>query len=222
MSDISAQKFSTYALTIRPRNGITDSQVQVCVEWIRKRCTYYHIVTEKTGSARHLHAGCYLKTPVLRSNMALVLVRLGKSLELQDDELSVLRSGLKIMYNGDFCAAYLDKDDDTEVVASNLPEVRHLESFYPPKPQEAETKKAARHSAQYWELEKLWYEHMRPIDEVNTQNARNFLFSMMYEKRLIGVLRDDKAIIQVARHLVRWINKTAYSTIELPPFEKEE
>lgn len=215
-------KFATFAITVRPRNGISDAQVRLVTHWIKKRSTYYHVVTEKTGLSRHLHAGMYLKTAVTRSNLLTVLIRLGKSLELQDDELSVLRSGLRIMYNGDFVSEYLDKGDDTEVIATNLPEVSHLEKYYPPKPAEPSAQKAARHSAQYWELEKLWYEYMRPMDEVNTENARHFLFQMMYSKRLIPVLRDDKAIIQVARHLVRWINKTEFSTIELPPFEKEE
>ena len=74
----------------------------------------------------------------------------------------------------------------------------------------------------YWELEKLWYEHSRPGIEVNTENVRHFLFSMMYNKRLINIIKDDKTIIQTARHLTRWINKVDYSTIELAPFEKEE
>jgi len=52
--------------------------------------------------------------------------------------------------------------------------------------------------------------------------ARDFLFNMMYNERCINVIRDDKAIVQTARHLVRWLNKATHSTIELAPFEKEE
>jgi len=45
---------------------------------------------------------------------------------------------------------------------------------------------------------------------------------MMYAERVLPVMRDDKTIVQTARHLVRWLNKTSYSSIELAPFEKEE
>jgi hypothetical protein len=44
----------------------------------------------------------------------------------------------------------------------------------------------------------------------------------MYSLRILPVIKDDKTIIQTARHLTRWLTKKEHSTIELPPFEKEE
>lgn len=220
--DLESQKFKTYAITLRPRDGIDDDAVAVVTDWVRKRSEYYHIVTEKTGSARHLHAALYLRLEITKSNMNTLLCRLGKKIGLDNDELSVLRKGLKILYSNDFVSTYLDKDDDTEVIVSCLPEYKFLESWYPPKPLPLNKKKLQRHSKYYWELEALWFQHKRPIDEVNTQNIRNFLFNMMYCKRLIPVLKDDKTIIQTAKHLSRWINRKDESTIEIPPFDNEE
>ena len=216
------QKFRTFAITIRPRNGIDDDAIIVVTEWIRKRCTHYYIVTEKEGSAKHIHAALYLKVSVTRSQILTVLLRLGAKIDLDNDEIAVLRKGLRILYSNDFVENYLSKDDNTEVVASCLPESSTLLSWYPPKPQPLTKKIAARHSKYYWELEALWNLHKRPIEEANTPNIRNFLFNMMYNKRLIPVIKDDKSIIQVAKHLTRWINRKDESTIEIPPFETEE
>lgn len=214
-------RFRTFALTLRPRNGVTDSQVETLTEWIRKRSEYYHVVTEKQGSARHVHAGIYLKKGVSRSNLVVIYQRLLKSFGLDYDERAVAIKGVHIMYNNDFVSSYLNKGDNTVVIATSLPEVGRLESWYPPKPAPKATS-VERHSRYYYELEALWYKYTAPEFEVNTRNARDFLFSMMYAERTIAVIKDDRQIIQVARHLCRWLKELRYSTIELPCFEKEE
>lgn len=218
MSD-TTPKFSTFALTIRPRNGIDDGQLAVVTQWIRKRSTYYHIITEKSGPERHVHAALFLKQAVTKSNLTTILVRLCKDkLSFSPDELPILRKGIKILYNNDFIESYMDKDDATQVIATELPSQSHMESWFPPKP----LKKAEKHSHYYWNLEELWYKHQSPTIEFNTENARNFLFNLMYNLRTIPVIRDDKQIVQTARHLVRWLTKKDYSTIQLAPFENEE
>ena len=70
------QKYSTYALTVRPKNGISDSQVTMVVDFIKKYCTYWKIVTEKLEHERHVHAAMYLKTPTARSNVLTSVMRL--------------------------------------------------------------------------------------------------------------------------------------------------
>lgn len=211
-------KFSTYALTFRPKDGITDEQIDKLHEWIRKRSKYYHIVTEKTGSAKHLHAGLVLRVPVTRSNISVLLTRLFQG--LNNEERRVWLNGIKIMYNKDFIDNYLEKDDDTVVIASSLPENGCLDSYFPPKP--ASVQRTRKCSAYYHELETLYWQHVEVGTDVNTMNIRNFLFKMMYSERCIPVIKDDKTIIQTARHLVRWIKKEEYSTIVIPPFEREE
>jgi len=222
MDSVTASRFRTYALTLRPRNGVDTAEISTTVKWIKKRCEFYHIVTEKTGSDRHIHAALYLKTDVTKSNLTTVWIRELKKLGLDSSELTVARKGVKILYSNDFVDNYLDKDDDTVVIESNLPEKSTLLQYYPPKPVSATVAKARKCSAYYHELEALWHQHKRPLLEINTENARHFLFNMMYNERCINVIRDDKTIIQTARHLTRWLNKADSSTIELAPFEQEE
>lgn len=211
-------KCQSYALTIRPLDGITDQQVTMTMKWVKRTCDFYHVITEKTGSERHIHAGLFLKNPKTRSNVVTELMRLFK--DLSAAEKSVLRSGLKIMYNGDFIKNYLAKGDDTVMVESLLPEKGHMESFFPPKPEPKV--KGRKVSLYYHELERMWYEYRTPAHEINTITARDFLFEVMYDKRCLTVIRDDRTICQTARHLTRWLKKLSSSTIEIPPFESEE
>lgn len=216
---MSSSSYRSYAITVRPRDGVTDDQVELVTKWIRKNCEYYRVVTEKTGSERHIHAGLILREARPRSNILQRFLQLFKN--LTPTEKSVLRSGLKIMYNWDFINNYLDKDDDTIVVAENLPEAGHMESFFPPKPSPKVTT-SKKCSLYYHELEALWYAHSTPGTDVNTERVRDFLFKCMYSLRCLPVIRDDKQIIQTARHLVRWLHRAKSSTIKLPPFEDEE
>ena len=143
--DFDKQKFQSFALTLRPRNGVTDEQVKEVTAWNRKRSLHFHVITEKDGSARHIHAALILKTAVTRSNVLTVWQRLIKKFGLDTEELAVARKGVRVLYSNDFIDQYLNKGDDTEVIASELPEKAHLESYYPPKP-EVKTKAAPRHS----------------------------------------------------------------------------
>lgn len=217
----SVPTFRSYAFTFRPRDGVTDPQVTTMAKWIRKNAVYYKLITEKTGSERHIHVGFILHEARPRSNVLMRLMNLYKS--LAPDEKSVLRSGLKIMYNWDWVNAYLDKGDDTVVILENLPEDGHIESFFPAKPSDTPVESRQKKCSLYYhELEALFYKHENPGSEINTVTLRDFLFKMMYSERCIPVIRDDKMIIQTARHLCRWLNKSCTSTIELAPFEKEE
>lgn len=213
-------KVKTFALTLRPIDGVTDDQIDLLCKWVKKKCLYYFLITEKTMAARHVHAGLIMKNACTRANIVTYMMRLFSDLTPQ--EKTVFRSGIKIMYNPDFIGNYMNKDDDTVEILKNLPEVGHLEAFFPPRPVPMEAAKVKKCSIYYHELEKLWYEHTTPGYEIHTRNARNFLFEVMYNHRCLPVIRDDKMIIQTARHLVRWLNKSTESTIELPPFEKEE
>lgn len=212
--------FRTYALTIRPQNGVTDDEITPFMKWVRKKCLYYHVITEKEGSSRHIHAALFLTNPTPRNSMCTMLKNLFK--DFTPSEKQVMLKGIKVMYNMDWIQNYLDKDDDTEVIGSSLPEAGHIESYFPEKPSEPTAKRRKICSAYYHELEKLWYEHVSPDCEKNTPNARAFLSKMMYKERCINVIRDDKAIHQTARHLVRFLGKIDDDVWELPPFEKEE
>ena len=57
------------AITIRPREGITDEQICRVDDWIHKAADFHHAITEKSGKERHLHAALFLKANTTRSNL---------------------------------------------------------------------------------------------------------------------------------------------------------
>ena len=117
-------KYQAYAITVRPLDGATSEHDNLLCAFVQKYCEYYYIVSEKLDDERHLHCGIFLKKPLTRSNLSIMLRRVFKT--FSDDEKRVLAGGLRIMYNIDFIRTYLDKDDDTELILNNLPEDGHL------------------------------------------------------------------------------------------------
>lgn len=89
--------------------------------------------------------------------------------------------------------------------------------------QEQEAKEAAKQEAKqevkeakevdYHELERLWYA-ICPLVEINLVSTCDFVFDMMYRRRILSVC-DDKSIIQISRHLNRWLKKMNRSNIDV-------
>lgn len=202
------KKHTTYAITHRPKDGVDDKSIGILVEWCQKKCKYYKVITEKEDHERHIHAAVFLKEPTDCSNVKKSIMRLFP--DLLPEEKMVLRQGIKISGNTQWLD-YLEKGDSTVVIQSNLPEKSHLESYYS---QPDLPSKVRKNLSYYGRLEKLWYEHVDPSRVQNPVNCRHFLFNMMYNKRLIDVLRDDKTIIQTSRHLARYLNRVTESVIE--------
>lgn len=211
--------FKTFAVTIRPRSGITDAQIQAFTKFFCKgRTDYSYVVTEKVDNERHLHAAIVLKQPSSLSNFVTRVIRIYK--DFDPDEKSNLRKSIKIWYSDDFLD-YLKKGDDTVVIHSNLPEAGFLQSFYPPKPEKKGTYSGLHMHGTMQQYERLWHEHVATHVEINTMNVRDFLYRMQYEVRVIGLLTDQQ-LIQRAKWFVRWMMKADSCKLELPPFEKEE
>jgi len=123
-------KFKTFAFTHRPRNGVTDEDVRKISDYLKKVAEYHKVITEKLDDQRHVHSVFILKKESTRSNVSIQLSRLFP--ELDPEEKRVMLGGLRIWNDLDYLD-YLDKDDDTEVIESNLPEAHYIEAFLPEK-----------------------------------------------------------------------------------------
>lgn len=201
-------KEKVFAITHRPKDGVTNEDIDKLTDYVKKKGDYYKVITEKEGHERHIHAVVYMKEPALCRNVRRAILNLFP--QLRPEEKMVLRQGVKVSKSIQWLD-YLDKGDSTVVIASNLPEESCIESYYPKR---SETTHVPKKSAYYFQLEELWYEYRREMLVANPENCRHFLFNMMYNERKIDVIRDDKTIIQVSRHLARYINKCKESVIE--------
>lgn len=209
-------KFSTYAITLRPINGVTDIELEGFQKLVKRICSHYHVVTEKTGHERHIHAALYLKRECTRSNVSMIITRHCKKFSYDDSERKVALQGVKIMYNHDWLEKYLDKDDSTEVICSDLGPRESLIAMYPEKPREKAKPKA---SLYYHHLEELWKEHEGDPDDFSIQDVHGFMFRMMYHDRLINVTRDDRTLTNVTKNLYRFLLKRDVPDYEMPEMD---
>lgn len=208
----------SFAVTFRPYGGVTDDQIKLFIKYVKRQCEYYYVITEKTMAERHIHAGLFLKKKKSPSNFSTDLIRLFK--DCTSEEKAVLRKGIKSMYNNDFINNYMNKDDDTVIIERNLPEASHLESYYSEVPAPKKTGPTAT-DPYYQNLENLWYQYKRPIEECNPSNIRNFLMVMMNDERKIRVISDNRKIFQISCALSRYINKERSWHVEPDPFHQD-
>lgn len=201
-------KEKVFAITHRPKDGVSNDDIEKLTGYLRKKGNYYKIITEKEGHERHIHAVVYMKEPTFKKVVVRAVLNLYP--DLLPEEKMVLRQGVKVSKSKQWLE-YLEKGDSTVVIASNLPEESCIDAYYPKREEPARESKKITY---YTRLETLWYEHAREMLVANPENCRHFLFNMMYNERKIDVIRDDKTIIQVSRHLARYINKVKESCIE--------
>jgi len=208
----------SYCITFRPHGGVTDKQISTLSRWIKKSSEYYFVITEKEDEARHIHASIFLNKKTTRSNLTITLSRLFK--ELTHEEKAVFNRGIKAQYNSDFITEYMNKGDDTVVIERNLPEIATLDKYFAEVPDKR--KKGPKTTDPFYaNLEKLWFEHKRPIEECNPSNLRNFLMDMMNNKRLIRVIADNRKIFSISCALSRYINRETSFHVEPEPFHQD-
>ncbi len=208
----------SFSVTFRPLSGVTDDHLKIFMLWVNKHCQYFHVVTEKLGVERHIHAGLFLKKKKARSNMLMTLTRLYPDLSFE--EKRVFQQGVKSMYNFDWISNYLAKGDDTAVIGTNLPEAGHLEDYFSEVPLPAK-KGPATADPYYSQLERLWYLHSRPGVCINPPNIRDFLMDLMNNKRIIRVVADNRKIFQISIALSRYMNKETSFKPEPEPFHQD-
>lgn len=195
--------YCSYALTVRPNGGISDERIGAIEAWIMKTCEYYHIITEKTGTARHLHAALYLKKAVTRSNFINCLFAV-KDFNLTPVEKKIQRAGVCIQYNHDWLNNYLYKQDNTEIISSTITadDLPMLEAFYPEK-DDQRLKKTFKGSLWYVNMEKLWNESDFEIKD--EEHVRAFVHNMMFVHRKIEVIDDARRLTGKIKSLTKFL-----------------
>lgn len=214
-----SRKVKSLAITIRPKGGVTDTQILAYSNWARTKSQYSYTVTEKEFEQRHIHSALFFEEPVRHDNIKRSLHGVFPLLSEVEKRVAIK---VKVVYSHDWLS-YLDKGDSTVVVYSNLPEKHMLEAYFSSPPPVASSKTKTTEQSFYSKLERMWYQRVDAGTECNPRTVRDFLFDLMYSERLIDPLRDDRTIVQVSRHLHRYINKYTSSCIEVNPlFEKDE
>ena len=162
------------------------------MKYVRLYCDYAYVVTEKTGNERHVHAALWLKEELRTDHMKIRWARMFK--ELDNDEQRILKNGIKVMYNDDWYKTYLQKEDETEIVYCNPPD-KYLN--YPQR-QPTDVVKAPR--SIYRHYEELWQKYRNTASPSDPRACADFLFELMYSKRVLPVLPNDRDWETVLRY----------------------
>jgi len=183
-------KYASYAVTVRPRDGVTDDHLCLLTKLYERSSTFHHSITEKEGTATHNHAAVYLKESSTLSNF-----RRKVAACLPDDLRTKHAVKVKIMYNDDWLAQYLDKDDHTQLISTLLPTDRtELHAWYPAK-DDTRAKKPV--SAEFLKWEAMYIADGLPIPPTirssacNYDSVQHFFANHTYTVRDIAIIPHD-------------------------------
>lgn len=201
-------KYIAYSITLRPRGGITDTDIELLKKITVKYCKFYLIITEKQDEARHVHAALYLKKEVTSSHFNQMIKRVFEGTFLERESVWGVAYKCKPMYNDDFVSKYMTKGDSTQEIESHIPDLVERCSYY--RDIEQKTKKAYVADPYFNKLEKLYFEYV-PEGKVGSnpeptlQEMESFLCRMMFKERRIRVITDSRKMRRTCKCLKQYI-----------------
>ena len=198
---MAAKKFKSFAVTIRPRDGVDDNLLKEFQTWFGKQ-EYVYAVTEKEGSARHIHFQMWGEEKYIgdvKKQMKRICERKITDWDKAQEKYTVF---VKIAYN-DWYEDYLeenpDKPEEVNELVSKLPDCT---LHYYPTEEEDERMKASSNAVDkhYHELssELDAYLLANDIIDVTKLTIARFLHQKQHLDKTMKVIREQK----IARGLV--------------------
>lgn len=179
-----------WAITIRPRDGITSAQITSFLDWVdgpRSGVLGCTAVTEGINECRHLHAAVYLVEPRRKD----AVVRAMKGIQGCTDraEERVLSQGVKILYSPDFEEVYLTKNEDghtVELLSCRMSMEDRLACL--PSQEEQDAVQMATNSADKY-FHQLALEFTKTEQIPHVEAVEDFLHAKMFVDKTMRVLR---------------------------------
>ena len=202
-------KFSSFAITIRPRMGVTpNSECEISLLKYFSKFEYSSVCFEKTGADRHLHAQVWFNDPKVKGDL-MKQIRdriLAKTVPDWDNAQKKVACKIKIAYNDwfeNYCAENETKGDPLELKFHNPP--LETDSFYPSEEEQESIKnKANAKDPRFHHYKELYYERNKEKPKDTTEVAR-FLHIIMFIEKLIPVVIDKKARINICECLYYYL-----------------
>lgn len=193
--------FRSFCLTIRPRDGITDTTIDATKKWLTK-CEYAVAVLEKETNERHLHAQIWFSATKARGDICKQVQRICERTipDWDTAQLKVLRNGVKIAYS-DWYLDYLVENDlktTPHIIVNNPPE-KTME-YYPTEEEQENVQKmksAVDPRMAELEIKCLEYLEKKGLKDITMKLVAEFLADAMFVSRTIKCIlqqRDRKAL----------------------------
>lgn len=208
---MTVDKYRSFALTVRPRNGVTIPIVDALEKYC-KTFPHYQMVLEGQNESRHAHIQIWLDNPTTKGDANKKLERVCS--RCYDDwdqaQQKVLRSGTKIAYN-DWLENYCIQNDikgESNVVLDNRP--LDTDPYYPSEEeQEATQRRSQAVDQQFCKLE-LLFEEWNEVQQrsITKETVGMFLADMMFASRKIQVKQHARDRYSMCTALHAYLTKS--------------
>lgn len=205
--------FRSFAITVRPLDGITDATAAAYLKWFQK-LDYAFVKLEKSGVERHLHAQIWTDSPKAKGDIVKQVERICERTinDWTQAQKKVLRQGVKIAHS-DWYLDYLAENDAKAEEAGEILLDKPPENTYPYYPTEEEQEKvknvATAVDPRFTELE---YKCLEFLDRENRTLSHKtvalFLCDAMFNSRTIKVLMHQRDRVALATALYAFMTKS--------------
>lgn len=226
---MSVDKYRSYCLTVRPRNGLKDPLEEALKKYC-KSFPFYQMVLEGENESKHAHIQIWSETPTTKGDTNKKIERVcAKAYEDWDqNQQKVLRSGTKIAYS-DFIENYCI-DNDLKGEANIILDNRPLDSdpYYPSEEEQEKTQRRSQAiDQQMCKLELMfeeWYETNGNNDQIDQKLVGTFLSDMMFCSRKLVCVKQARDRHSLCTTLHAYITKRVDPTLfyKEAPLSKHE
>jgi hypothetical protein len=203
--------FKSYALTIRPKNGLSRETEKEVLKYLKKQ-HHAFAVLEGEDESRHLHGQIWFENPKVKGDLRVSLNRICER-TIEDwcpAQKKVLSGGIKIAYNDSWSEDYCQKENDPRIIFNNPPE--DASEYYPSEEEQEKVQAKAnavdaryhRLSEKFKEQHPEWQIYKYPRLTRKEKVAR-FLIDAMFVSKTEIVIADKKARFQLCDCLTSYI-----------------
>lgn len=204
--------YRSYAITVRPRDGISDTTISAYLKWFEK-LDYAFVCTEKEGVERHLHAQIWTDQPKAKGDIVKQVERICERTinDWDQAQKKVLRQGVKIGYS-DWYLDYLAENELKDILCDILYQ-QPPENTYPYYPTEEEQEKVKNTAnavdPRFTDLEYKCNDYLTNKDLTLThKSVARFLCDAMFNTRSIKVLMHQRDRTALATALYAFMSKS--------------
>lgn len=213
--------YKSFALTIRPRAGITNDTIEAFKNWLLK-LDYSVAVTEMQDEARHLHAQIWLNEGRTKDDVAKAVKRICERTipDWDATQSKVLRGGIRISYSDWYLEYLVDNEEKgcveiDNIVTNNPPD--KTECFYPSQ-EEQEAVKAVTNAADprflsmEQECNKYLVKNNMPLTIIN---VATWLCYAMFQERTMKVIIQQRDRTALCKTLFAYMTKSTDTSLFL-------
>lgn len=206
--------YKSFALTIRPRAGITNDTILAFKSWLSKQ-DYAVAVTEMEGDSRHLHAQLWLNEGRTKDDVSKAVKRICERTISDWDaaQTKVLRGGIRIAYSDWYLEYLVDNEDKGEVnneniIINNPPD--RTEHYYPSEEEQEKVKQVSQAAdPRFLAMEQECNEWLiMENKEVTLKNIAQWLCYAMFSQRTMKVLINQRDRTALCKTLYAYMSKS--------------